>query len=123
MKPEVHKAWIDALRSGEFKQCRNAMTFLEEDGTFSHCCLSVLNTIGQKANPDLNLRMVEGYWIDNELISPASRIAKSLVEWAGLTDQYFEIGDHIPAGLNDLDELTFEEIADILERVGPEDVK
>ena len=36
MRPVV-KRWVDALRSGEYKQGRN---FLERDGKF--CCLGVL---------------------------------------------------------------------------------
>ena len=46
MKPVTKKDWIDALRSGEFKQCTGAMAKRDpEAGTTSYCCLGVLATI------------------------------------------------------------------------------
>ena len=46
MKPVTKKDWIDALRSGEFKQCTGALAKRDpEAGTTSYCCLGVLATI------------------------------------------------------------------------------
>lgn len=46
MKPVTKKDWIDALRSGEFKQCTGSLAKRDpESGTTSYCCLGVLATI------------------------------------------------------------------------------
>ena len=46
MKPVTKQDWIDALRSGEFKQCTGALGKRDpETGTTSYCCLGVLATI------------------------------------------------------------------------------
>ena len=46
MKPVTKKDWIDALRSGEFKQGTGALAKRDpETGTTSYCCLGVLATI------------------------------------------------------------------------------
>ena len=46
MKPVTKQDWIDALRSGEFKQCTGALAKQDpEAGTTSYCCLGVLATI------------------------------------------------------------------------------
>lgn len=42
LKSKIKKAWIKALRSGEYKQCRNKL----KDGE-SYCCLGVLNDSGK----------------------------------------------------------------------------
>lgn len=39
------KLWIDALRSGEWKQAQEVLEYVEEDGTKSHCCLGVAQWI------------------------------------------------------------------------------
>jgi hypothetical protein len=43
MKFDVYKKWTEALRSGEYKQCKGKM---EEDGKF--CCLGVLTDLYNK---------------------------------------------------------------------------
>ena len=40
MNAEVKKLWVDALRSGEYEQCKNA---LKANG--GYCCLGVLNQL------------------------------------------------------------------------------
>ena len=132
MKPEVHKAWIDALRSGKYRQTRNSMVRVcYDDGSLSHCCLSVLNDLGSKANPDIGLELKK---IGNEKYAyyqwhegpgkeaSVSRLATVLCEWAGV-DQNFKINGISPVILNDRNNKSFKEIADLLEQAGPENVK
>ena len=46
MKPVTKQDWIDALRSGEFKQGTRVLAKRDpETGTISYCCLGVLATI------------------------------------------------------------------------------
>lgn len=44
MTPVTKQDWIDALRSGEFKQCTGTLA-KRENSTISYCCLGVLATI------------------------------------------------------------------------------
>lgn len=41
MDQELKKAWTSALRSGEYRQCRNQLT----SGSGGYCCLGVLAKI------------------------------------------------------------------------------
>lgn len=41
MRPEVARMWVDALRSGDYKQGKHRLTTVTDDGV-EHCCLGVL---------------------------------------------------------------------------------
>jgi len=42
MKKTVMKKWVKALRSGKFKQTKDALKRTNDQGKVSHCCLGVL---------------------------------------------------------------------------------
>lgn len=42
MKAEWKKRWMDALRSGEYKQTRGILKWTDADGESHYCCLGVL---------------------------------------------------------------------------------
>lgn len=42
MDPDVKKAWLKALRSGEYKQGKGTLCRVDSKGTYSFCCLGVL---------------------------------------------------------------------------------
>lgn len=44
MKEDIAKLWVEALRSGEYKQCQAEMRFTRPDGV-SYCCLGVLTDV------------------------------------------------------------------------------
>jgi hypothetical protein len=44
----VKKLWVEALRSGEYKQTRGKLKHQTEDGGLEHCCLGVLCEIHDK---------------------------------------------------------------------------
>lgn len=48
MKESTKKAWVKALRSGKYKQCRGQLVRRGKDET-SYCCLGVLNRIKHTA--------------------------------------------------------------------------
>lgn len=101
MLNENAKKWVAALRSGEYKQCKNR---LAHAGRF--CCLGVACDIsptprkiwGQQGTLPtsvmcwLNIRHAQGAWPDEH-----------------------GVNNHSLAGLNDWDGKTFEEIADVIE--------
>ena len=42
MDPDVKKVWLEALRSGEYKQGAYTMCRVDSEGAYSFCCLGVL---------------------------------------------------------------------------------
>jgi len=57
MKKEYAEKWVNALRSGEYGQCKGKLS----DGNGSYCCLGVLNCIF----PELNLSGESRTSLDN----------------------------------------------------------
>lgn len=48
LKPEVKKKWLAALRSGDYQQVKHKLRVETEDGKPSFCCLGVLCDIYEK---------------------------------------------------------------------------
>ncbi len=103
MKADIAKKWVEALRSGDYKQCR----YVLRDDTNSYCCLGVLCDIYSKetgkpfpSSP-------------NEVLRPV------VMKWAGLADKYGTIDKESGSslslgGMNDCGR-TFADIANIIE--------
>jgi hypothetical protein len=106
MDKEVKARWLDALRSGKYKQGTGALK--TSDGRY--CCLGVLCTVEKPVEWDEARRtMYEG-----DLVLKGS--------WSGLSNNLLVRWD-IPRGqmndliaLNDDDIKSFNEIADYIER-------
>ena len=50
MNPELKEKWVEALRSGEFKQTTGMFKKTHSDGTERFCCLGVLCVVAEE-NP------------------------------------------------------------------------
>jgi len=109
MKKQIADMWVDALRSGEFKQ---GFSHLEKDG--ANCCLGVL----------CNLALVEGV-CDYDSSIVVSRfdgvslcLPKSVLEWAGMVNRCGLMVDDETSlvELNDVAMSSFNEIADAIEK-------
>lgn len=72
MKPEVKQLWLDALRSGKYKQ---ALRALRTDHGF--CCLGVLC--------DVHAAACGGEWRGRRYMGQGTRLPRAVREWAGLT--------------------------------------
>lgn len=124
---EARRAWIKALRSGDYRQAREALRTSSESGdVVGYCCLGVAC--------DLYSTLVDGEWNhddfiypdpdaepDGETINGVRRLETDIVysaisSWLGLTNG--EEKNLIK--MNDEDECTFEEIADFLEETFPD---
>jgi hypothetical protein len=112
MKTEVKAKWVEALRSGEYKQGKDRLRC--ED---TYCCLGVL--------ADLAVREGIGAWEGNLFVAAADPFdvggaltPEAVVEWAGLPDTNPVVGAdgqrHTLSGLND-NSRTFDEIANLIE--------
>lgn len=112
MNQEIKKKWVDALRSGEYKQ---GTEHLKKDGCF--CCLGVLMDIYKKENGE--------EWTGEEQKFDGI-LSTEIVEWSEVESsdpKLFYSEKILPLGrkreithLNDSKKLSFEQLADLIEQ-------
>jgi hypothetical protein len=118
MKLKVKKQWLEALRSGKYKQTDGCLRYTDQNGSHGYCCLGVLC--------DIHAKETKHKWHDDKYFGKPSMLPLDVVRWAGLADviskQYKDDDEvEVRAGrdklsiLND-DQHTFAEIADIIEK-------
>ena len=108
------KAWVAALRSGEFKQAKQYLHLKDEVAGDSFCCLGVACKMFDAANPDvLRIGRTRGFV---EYDSCGSILPYVVQQWLGLgaTTGVFDRGNKSLASQNDSGK-SFAEIADIIE--------
>jgi hypothetical protein len=115
MNKEIKKLWVEALRSGEYKQARGRLR--DED---KFCCLGVLCDLHAKAVGGAWCRDHEGYLVysDSDALLPPSVTA-----WAGLSSDSphtvwhddDEDRQEEPLAEHNDGRRTFQEIADMIE--------
>ena len=105
MNPEVKKKWVMALRSGKYPQGRTWLRAPLGGGLYRYCPLGVLCA----------LYVQEGHeWFSwdggpNDFPNPL------VVRWAGLKESDPQLGGRRLTTLNDRDNMTFEQLADVIE--------
>lgn len=90
MNPEVKKLWVDALRSGKYKQGQNALATYDLDTEgYAYCCLGVLCEVAREQGVDVEV--LEFGTEDDELYLMYHRqheiLPSHIADWAGLDDQ------------------------------------
>lgn len=80
MNPEVKKLWIDALRSGEYKQTKGILR--REGGKGGYCCLGVLCDLHAKQGLG-NFKDSNAY-ADGLGEESSAFLTLGVVRWAGL---------------------------------------
>ena len=126
MKPEIAKIWIDALRSGEYTQGKQALKFTK-GGKCYHCCLGVLCELYDKYNEEKLVQDIKyntmkdttpvvSFNMETEFLPEAVR------EWAGLENHrgifrypYTNNNNRGLMCLNDTGH-SFKEISDVIEQ-------
>ena len=122
MKKEIAEKWVQALRSGEYKQGSDV---LHNTSNNTYCCLGVLCDIYQKEGNKFN-SVSEGSWgvqTDNGFENlPATFfddrpdvLPEVVMKWADISCSSGSFGDSNLAALNDDDGYTFDEIATVIE--------
>lgn len=137
MREDVKNLWVEALRSGEYRQGVGRLA-KKVDGRKEHCCLGVLCDLAVKAGVVFEretLPISSNPWYANYAFDESYEITLPEVvsEWAGLQDdnpsveaalykseddddEYVPIdGEYSLAELNDSGNYTFEQIADLIE--------
>jgi hypothetical protein len=124
MNPEIKKRWVEALRSGKYKQGTAVLHDVTSD---TYCCLGVLCDIAMQDGivtgepPSGFARYAFMYRsVDDPDDVNATSPPASVVAWAGLPvfDPTVVDGDDPDSSLmtmNDADRRTFERIADVIE--------
>jgi len=119
MNPRIKQRWLEALRSGEYKQ--TSETLRDENG---FCCLGVLCDIHAKERGTNWVKLVDIY----ELYGEIQLLPLSVQEWAGLDNDMGGLVDFdcekdgvmyvksesLPE-INDTWRKNFNEIADLIE--------
>ncbi len=120
MNPEAKRLWLEALRSGKYKQGKDALKIEGVDGIVRHCCLGVLCEIAVRAGVSLLVQpRVMGYGtIQTSFDEEPGTLPEAVRVWAGLEEVNPTIsreGNVSLAQLNDRG-ATFAEIAEHIER-------
>lgn len=119
MNPEVKKAWVSLLRSGEIKQARRALN--TGDGM---CCLGVLCELHRRSEEGKHISWLDDTSDDNfkcfGYANEVSVLPQSVMDWAGLRAGNPGIDNKdgfktSVAELNDTAGYKFNEIADLIE--------
>jgi hypothetical protein len=98
--------WIEALRSGKYKQGREALKRDEGDGSYSYCCLGVWAEVAGDKRLDKAITGMLDEETNNELLSSIYASQERYLN-RKLTNELVI--------LNDETRYTFEQIADVLE--------
>ena len=111
---ENRKKWIEALRSGEYKQTSAALV-----DPYGYCCLGVacnISGLGHWEQREGNHFQHYKCVTNNDYVDYAyGDLPLKVMHWLGLDSL---VGDYEDSDLitnNDVDDLSFEQIADIIE--------
>lgn len=109
MNPEVKEKWLEALRSGRYKQGYSNLKNSDDQ----YCCLGVLCDLhGKETGNEFTGR----YYLRDRYSLP-----EEVVSWSGLSGPWAAIPEPINdhnslADMNDKFKFTFHQIADIIEK-------
>ena len=78
MKPEIKKIWVEALRSGDYKQGKR---YLRPGGKNEFCCLGVLCNLHAIAHPAIAARQKN----PKTYMHSDAGLPIRVMEWSGLT--------------------------------------
>lgn len=119
MNKEIKKLWVDALRSGSYEQGKGCLNNAD-DGTF--CCLGVLCDIAHEAGITSmeSAESVDDPYIMYSYGGNKYALPYEVSTWAGLSSDdpvlvTKEGHNFMVSYLNDQEEYTFEQIADLVE--------
>lgn len=105
MKKNIKRMWINALRSGKYKQTIGSLRNEPDDGVYTYCCLGVLTELYAKKKKFRWERLGSDY------------LPKVVMKWAGLKNMDPELTpDNTCSEANDNMEYSFKRIATLIEK-------
>jgi hypothetical protein len=114
---ENQRAWVQALRSGEYKQTKGVLAKLDEETRepLGFCCLGVACDLAVKAG--LSITVNEDGFV-RRFDGSIGSLPPSVQQWLGVTDQspYWNPDDGGSLAEQNDDGATFAEIADFIEQ-------
>ena len=120
MNKEVKQQWVAALRSGEYKQGKNALRRQYEGEDAEFCCLGVLCDLAVKAGV-VKAHQVDGAHTGYGENKNTALLPVEVQEWSGVNEAgEFKTGDEpfmrdALTAYNDFLGKTFNQIADVIE--------
>lgn len=125
MDLEIQKRWVEALRSGNYNQTCNVLN----DGKGGYCCLGVLTDLYIQDRPTARWENLKDHCIlvIDEDSTDTNDLPEPVARWAGLdglTNESFHVptlaggGNKTLIDLNDNQRLSFNRIADEIEKYG-----
>ena len=113
LNPVVKAAWLEALRSGDYKQGRERLHRINEDGSSGYCCMGVLCELAIQNGLPMDRVETEDDDIDPVYSYDGydSYPPNSVWQWANLDRP----AQFTLARLNDDEVFNFSEIADWIE--------
>lgn len=115
MNAEVKRKWVEALRSGKYRQGKNRLR--NTKGEF--CCLGVLCDIAEREGvmPPTDNIMPSGYVCYGKEQTTMT-LPDEVIQWSGVPDSDPMIAPERTSlsALNDLRGLSFAAIADLIEK-------
>lgn len=109
MNLEVKAKWLEALRSGKYKQGVGSLKQLHED-EIKHCCLGVLCDLARLEGIVIETTNTEVYSFESDNESQYLYPPTAVYKWAGLTDDEAK-----PYARNNDEGYTFHQIANSIE--------
>lgn len=110
MNQDIKAEWVAALRSGKYEQTNGA---LKDGGGF--CCLGVLCDV-VKDRVGLSWRNLEGYCVTLTMGDALGQLPIQVSMFAGLDSKIPMVGKDSLIYLNDIKRLSFNAIADAIEK-------
>jgi hypothetical protein len=137
MRKDVMKKWVQALRSGKFKQGTGTLKQFNSKGDAQHCCLGVLCELYNDSMRKSKKKTLPEKVYDNDMDfshgycrfgGKRDDLPKEVMKWSGIQDSigmfprkvtdnndFFEDGEYSLADLNDTGR-KFKTIANIIEK-------
>ena len=106
MDQNIKKQWVEALRSGKYKQGRGCLR-VRYKTIDKFCCLGVLC--------DLHAQATNCEWEGGIYLGKTSLLPEKVVKWAGLSSMNPHIGGKGVSFYNDEKWLNFDQMADLIE--------
>ena len=116
MKEEIKKRWVEALRSGDYNQGKNALRAETITGVDRFCCLGILCDLHSK-DTGIKWEETKEFTGNKPYIDETGKLPNDVMLWAGLEKPFPHTeGDEYTLAYRNDNGTTFHEIANAIEK-------